>query len=184
VPGIQWGYGAMGNARWKGVRLKDVLDKSGVRKDAVEVGFDGADHGIVDKTPDFIKSLPLWRALDENTLLAWDMNGAPLPHWNGFPMRLVVPGWTGTYWVKLLTSIEVRSHPFGGFWMSSAYRLPKGKFALVDGFASQATEANTPITELVVNSLITNLVDGTKVAAGEPLRSRASPGTPATASRR
>jgi DMSO/TMAO reductase YedYZ molybdopterin-dependent catalytic subunit len=169
VQGVQWGYGAMGNARWKGVRLKDVLDKSGVRKDAVEVGFDGADHGIVDKTPDFIKSLPMWRALDENTLLAWDMNGAPLPHWNGFPLRLVVPGWTGTYWVKLLTSIDVRSQPFGGFWMSSAYRLPKGKFALVDGFASQATEANTPITELVVNSLITNLVDGTKVAAGEPL---------------
>ncbi|HSB58014.1 MAG TPA: molybdopterin-dependent oxidoreductase [Methyloceanibacter sp.] len=169
VQGIQWGYGAMGNARWRGVRLKDVLDKSGVKKDAVEVGFDGADHGIVDKTPDFIKSLPMWRALDENTLLAWDMNGAPLPHWNGFPLRLVVPGWTGTYWVKLLTSIDVRSQPFGGFWMSSAYRLPKGKFALVDGFASQATEANTPITELVVNSLITNLVDGTKVAAGQPL---------------
>jgi hypothetical protein len=159
----------MGNARWRGVRLKDVLDKSGVKQGAVEVGFDGADRGIVDKTPDFIKSLPISRALDENTLLAWDMNGAPLPHWNGFPLRLVVPGWTGTYWVKLLTSIDVRSLPFGGFWMSSAYRLPKGKFALVDGFASQATEANTPITELVVNSLITNLVDGTKVAAGRPV---------------
>jgi DMSO/TMAO reductase YedYZ molybdopterin-dependent catalytic subunit len=71
VQGVQWGYGAMGNARWRGVRLKDVLDKSGIKKDAVEVGFDGADHGIVDKTPDFIKSLPMWRALDENTLLAW-----------------------------------------------------------------------------------------------------------------
>ena len=183
MPGIQWGYGAMGNARWRGVRLKDVLDKSGVKQDAVEVGFDGADPGIVDKTPDFIKSLPISRALDENTLLAWDMNGEPLPHWNGFPLRLVVPGWTGTYWVKLLTSIDVRSLPFGGFWMSSAYRLPKGKFALVDGFASQATEANTPITELVVNSLITNLATAPRSPPDGLSRSRASPGTAATASR-
>jgi DMSO/TMAO reductase YedYZ molybdopterin-dependent catalytic subunit len=100
----------MGNARWKGVRLKDVLDKAGVKDDAVEVGFDGADRALIGQTPDFVKSIPIWRALDENTLLAWDMNGEPLPHWNGFPLRLVVPGWTGTYWIKLLTSIEVRSN--------------------------------------------------------------------------
>jgi hypothetical protein len=157
----------MGNARWKGVRLKDVLEKAGVKKEALEVGFDGADAGIVEKTPDFIKSIPVWRALDENTLLAWEMNGAPLPHWNGYPLRLVVPGWTGTYWVKHLTSIEVRSQPLGGFWMNPAYRLPKGKFALVDRFVSQETEANTPITEMVVNSLITSHADGTQVAAGQ-----------------
>jgi len=169
VPGIQWGYGAMGNARWKGVRLKDVLDKAGVKKDALEVSFDGADRAVVGQTPDFVKSIPIWRALDENTLLAWDMNGEALPHWNGYPLRVVVPGWTGTYWVKLLTTIGVHTEPFGGFWMSRAYRLPKGKFALVDQFASQATEANTPITEMVVNSLITNLVDGSKVAAGKLL---------------
>jgi len=169
VPGIQWGYGAMGNARWKGVRLKDVLDKAGVKKEALEVSFDGADHALIGQTPDFVKSLPIWRALDENTLLAWDMNGEVLPHWNGYPLRLVVPGWTGTYWVKLLTTIDVRSEPFGGFWMNPAYRLPKGKFALVDRFTSQATETNTPITEMVINSLITNPVDGASVAASKPL---------------
>src|SRR6185295_14633152 len=111
VQGLEWGYGGMGNARWKGVRLKDVLAKAGIKKEAVEIAFDGADGGIVDKTPDFIKSLPVWRAIDDSTLIAWDMNGAPLPHWNGFPARLVVPGWTGTYWVKHLTSIEVRRTP-------------------------------------------------------------------------
>ncbi len=169
VQGIQWGYGAMGNARWKGVRLRDVLEKSGSRKEALEVAFNGADAGVVEKTPDFIKSIPIWRALDENTLLAWEMNGEPLPHWNGFPLRLVVPGWTGTYWIKHLTSIELRTEPLDGFWMNPAYRIPKGRFALVDRFISQETEANTPITEMVVNSLITNLAGGEAVAAGQPL---------------
>ncbi len=169
VQGVEWGYGAMGNARWKGVRLKDVLEKAGVKKEAIEVAYDGADSGVTDKTPDFVKSIPAWRALDENTLLAWEMNGEPLPHWNGYPLRLVVAGWTGTYWMKHLTSIEVRSQPLGGFWMNPAYRLPKGKFPLVDRFVSQETETNTPITEMVVNSLITSLAEGAQVAAGQAL---------------
>src|SRR5262249_30690207 len=128
VPGVEWGYGAMGCARWKGARLKDVLDRVGVKKEAVEIVFDGADGPVVEKTPDFVKSLPLAKALEETTLLAYEMNGVPLPHWNGFPVRLVVPGWTGTYWVKHLTSIEVATKPFDGFWMKSAYRIPVGKF--------------------------------------------------------
>jgi hypothetical protein len=169
VQGIEWGYGAMGNARWKGVRLKDVLEKSGIKKEAVEVGFDGADAGVVEKTPDFVKTVPVWKALDENSLIAFEMNGEPLPHWNGFPARIVVPGWTGTYWVKHVTSIQVLSQPFGGFWMNPAYRVPKGKFALVDRFVSQETETNTPITEMVVNSLVTNLQNGAKVGAGQVL---------------
>lgn len=169
VQGIEWGYGAMGNARWKGVRLKDVLEKAGIKKEAVEVAFNGADAGVTDKTPDFIKSIPTWRALNDSTLLVWEMNGEPLPHWNGFPLRAIVPGWTGTYWVKHLTTIEVRTQPEGGFWMNPAYRIPKGKFALVDRFLTQETEANTPITEMVINSLITNLVDGAKVPAGQPV---------------
>jgi DMSO/TMAO reductase YedYZ molybdopterin-dependent catalytic subunit len=167
VQGIEWGYGAMGNARWKGAKLKDVLAKAGVKKEAVEVAFDGMDSGLVDKTPDFVKSLPIWRALDDSTLIAWEMNGAPLPHWNGFPARIVVPGWTGTYWIKHLASIEIRSAPFVGFWMSPAYRVPLGKFALVDRFVTQETAVNTPITEIVVNSLVTNLTDGAQVAAGQ-----------------
>ena len=73
--------------------------------------FDGADRPPLDKTPDFVKSMPVEVALDENTLIAFEMNGAPLPHWNGFPARLVVPGWTGTYWVKQLASIKAVSSP-------------------------------------------------------------------------
>jgi DMSO/TMAO reductase YedYZ molybdopterin-dependent catalytic subunit len=167
VAGVEWGHGAMGNARWKGVRLKDVLAKCGVKKDALEVVMNGADSAVLATTPDFVKSLPAWRALDENTLLAWEMNGAPLPHWNGFPVRLVVPGWTGTYWTKQIVSLQVTSQPFKGFWMNPAYRIPKGKFALVDRFVSQETEGNTPITEMVVSSLVTNLKPGQQFKLGQ-----------------
>lgn len=169
VPGVQWGYGAMGNARWKGVRLKDVLAKAGIKAGALEVAFDGADGGLTEKTPDFVKSIPLWKALDENTLIAWEMNGEPLPHWNGFPARLVVPGWTATYWIKHLTSIRILSQPFKGFWMNPAYRIPKGRFPVVDRFISQETDANTPITEMVVNSLVSNLREGMTYKANSPL---------------
>jgi DMSO/TMAO reductase YedYZ molybdopterin-dependent catalytic subunit len=97
VPGVEWSYGAMGCARWKGARLKDLLDKVGLKKDAIEILFDGADSGVSDKTPDFVKSIPTWKAVEDTTLVAYEMNGAPLPHLNGFPARLIVPGWTGTY---------------------------------------------------------------------------------------
>ncbi len=169
VPGVQWGHGAMGNAKWKGVRLKDVLAKAGVKAGALEVAFDGADGGVNEKTPDFVKSIPVWKALDENTLIAWEMNGELLPHWNGFPARIVVPGWTATYWIKHVTSIEVLSQPYKGFWMNPAYRIPKGRFPIVDRFISQETEANTPITEMVVNSLVTNLREGMMYKASSPL---------------
>lgn len=167
VPGVEWGYGAMGNAVWKGVRLKDLLAKAGLRKEALELVCDGADTAAADKTPDFVKSLPLWRAQDENTLVAYEMNGEPLPHWNGFPARVIVPGWTGTYWMKHVTSLDVVTQPFKGFWMASAYRIPKGKFALVDRFVSQETEVNTPIAEMVVNSLITAPAAGQDLRAGQ-----------------
>ncbi len=166
VAGVQWGYGAMGNAKWKGVRVRDILNKAGVKKEALEIVVDGADSAVLPGTPDFVKSVPIWKALDENSLIAYEMNGAPLPHWNGFPARLVLPGWTGTYWMKHVVSLNVVSQPFAGFWMKSAYRVPKGKFPLVDRFLSQETDANTPITEMVVNSLITNLRDGQRFAAG------------------
>jgi DMSO/TMAO reductase YedYZ molybdopterin-dependent catalytic subunit len=168
VPGVEWGYGAMGNAKWKGARLKDVLARAGLKKDAVEIVFDGADSAVFEKTPDFVKSLPAWKALDENTILAYEMNGEPLPHWNGFPLRVVVPGWTATYWMKHVISIQAVSQPYKGFWMEKAYRIPKGKFALVDRFISQETDTNTPITEMVVNSLITNLHDGSVLPAAKP----------------
>jgi hypothetical protein len=166
VPGVQWGYGAMGCARFKGARLKDVLNRVGVKTEAVEVVLDGADGPVVDKTPDFVKSLPLWKAMEDTTLIAYEMNGEPLPHWNGFPARVVVPGWASTYWIKHLTSIRLVTKPFDGFWMKSAYRIPLGRFPLVERFLSQETAVNTPITEIVVNSLITTHTDGAVAKVG------------------
>ncbi len=141
VPGIQWGSGAMGNALWRGVRLKDVLAGAGIDKSALEVSLDGADSGVLKTTPDFVKSLPLAKALDENTLIAFEMNGEPLPHWNGFPARLIIPGWTATYWMKHLTAVNVISKPFDGFWMKTAYRIPKDRFPSGQ-FSSQETETD------------------------------------------
>jgi DMSO/TMAO reductase YedYZ molybdopterin-dependent catalytic subunit len=166
VPGVQWGYGAMGCARWKGVRLKDVLDRAGLRNEALEIVLAGTDKGAFDKTPPFIKSIPVWKAVEDTTLIAYEMNGQPLPHWNGFPARVVVPGWTATYWMKHIARLDVVTTPFDGFWMKSAYRIPLGRFPVVARFASQETTVNTPITEMVVNALMTSHADGATVPAG------------------
>jgi DMSO/TMAO reductase YedYZ molybdopterin-dependent catalytic subunit len=167
VPGVQWGNGAMGNALWTGVRLRDVLYKAGVAADALEVVFNGADSPVLPATPDFVKSLPIDRALDENTLIAFEMNGQPLPHWNGAPARLVVPGWTGTYWMKHLTDIRIQPTAFEGFWMKSAYRIPTSAFPTAR-FASQETPEATPITEMLVNSLIVSPAPAARLRRGEP----------------
>jgi DMSO/TMAO reductase YedYZ molybdopterin-dependent catalytic subunit len=168
VVGVEWGYGAMGCARFKGVRLKDVLDRVGLKKEAIELVLDGADGPVFDKTPDFVKSIPVAKAIEDG-LVAYEMNGEPLPHFNGFPARVVIPGWTATYWIKHITSIRAVTKPFDGFWMKSAYRVPVGRFPLLARFPSQDTDVNTPITEMVVNSLITSHDDGSEVKAGAPL---------------
>ncbi|TLZ54150.1 MAG: oxidase [Gammaproteobacteria bacterium] len=140
VPGVQWGGGAMGNARWRGVRLREVLQRAGVAADALEVVFGGADAPVLPATPAFVKSLPVERALDESTLVAFEMNGRPLPHWNGAPARLVVPGWVGTYWMKHLTSIRIEPRAFDGFCSLivspvSGARLSRGAHAELAGKA-------------------------------------------------
>lgn len=163
--GVQWTYGAMGNALWGGVRLRDVLNRAGVSGNALEVVLDGADQQVLPGTPDFVKSLPVDRALDEHTLIAFEMNGQPLPHWNGAPARLVVPGWTATYWVKHLTSIQVEPKAFDGFWMKSAYRIPTNAFPGAR-FKSQENAETTPITEILINSLVTSHAEGERIARG------------------
>jgi sulfite dehydrogenase (cytochrome) subunit A len=174
VSGVEWGVGAMGNAVWRGVRLKEILAKAGVKAGAAEVVFNGTDHPVLEKTPDFVKSLPVEVALDENTLVAYQMNGEALPRWNGYPVRLVVPGWTGTYWIKHLSSIRIVAKPESNFWMSTAYRLPRGKFK-TPSFQSQVGTANEPITTMVVNSLITSLSNGQQIRRGKsvPVRGMA-----------
>lgn len=172
VPGVQWGPGAVGNARWRGVRLKDVLSRVGARKETLEVGFAAGDRAPLDATPRFVKSIPYWKAVDETTLIAYEMNGAPLPHWNGFPARIVVPGWVATYWMKQVTHIELLTAPSKSFWMTTAYRIPRGRFPVDDRFPTQASDASTPITEMLVNSIITSPAEGAKLPAGFPLAVR------------
>src|SRR6266853_5383833 len=117
VAGGQLGNGAMGNARWRGVALKAVLDRAGVQPGARQVTFNGMDGPVTNKTPDFVKALDIDHARDGEVMLAYSMNGADLPVLNGFPLRLVVPGYYGTYWVKHLNEITVIDNVFDGFWM-------------------------------------------------------------------
>ncbi len=151
VPGGQWGNGAMGNARWKGVRLKDVLDAAGVLSGAVQVGLHGLDVAPLEKTPRFEKSLPLDRARDGEVMIAYEMNDELLPMLNGFPIRLVVPGWYGTYWVKALSSITVLDQPLKSFWMDKAYRIPNN--AAANEEPQHPSSVTVPITQMAVRSV-------------------------------
>src|SRR5437588_8976081 len=164
VAGGQLGNGAMGNARWKGVSLKSILDRAGVQSGARQVTFNGMDGPVTDKTPDFIKALDIDHARDGEVMLAYAMNGADLPLLNGFPLRLVVPGYYGTYWVKHLNEITVIDNVFDGFWMESAYRLTNN--ACVRTPPGTAPKATIPINRFTVRSFITNLSDGAKLKPG------------------
>jgi DMSO/TMAO reductase YedYZ molybdopterin-dependent catalytic subunit len=163
VNGGQLSNGAMGNARWTGVPLKAVLEKAGIRSGARQVVFDGLD-GSLGEGPDFVKALDIDHALDGEVMLAWQMNGAELPWLNGYPLRLVVPGYYGTYWIKHLSSIEVVDTPFEGFWMKTAYRIPDNRCACVEPGATAAQ--TVPINRFNVRSFITSPLAGSQVPAG------------------
>jgi sulfite dehydrogenase len=164
VAGGQLANGAMGNAKWRGVSLKAVLDKAGIMPGAKQVTFNGLDGPVVPETPDFVKALDIDHARDGEVMLAYVMNGADLPHLNGYPVRLVVPGYYGTYWVKHLNEITVIDEVYDGFWMKSAYRIPNNACACTP--PGQPPTATVPINRFDVRSFITNLLDGATVKAG------------------
>jgi DMSO/TMAO reductase YedYZ molybdopterin-dependent catalytic subunit len=164
VAGGQLGNGAMGNARWKGVRLKTVLDRAGVQAGARQVVLQGLDKPVIAATPDFAKALDVDHARDGEVLLAWAMNGADLPWLNGFPLRVVVPGYYGTYWMKHVDQITVIDTEFDSFWMKTAYRIPDNECACVP--PGGKPEKTVPIGRLDVRSFITNLADNARVKAG------------------
>jgi DMSO/TMAO reductase YedYZ molybdopterin-dependent catalytic subunit len=164
VAGGQLGNGAMGNARWRGVPLKAVLDMAGVQAGAKQVTFNGMDGPVSDKTPDFVKALDIDHARDGEVMLAYGMNGDDLPVLNGFPLRLIVPGYFGTYWVKHLNEITVIDREFDGFWMKSAYRIPDTPCNCVE--AGTAPKATIPINRFTVRSFITSVTDGARLKAG------------------
>ncbi len=159
VPGIQWGRGAVGNAEWSGPRLVDVLKLVGADLGAAYVTVNGADVGVA-KTPDFIRSLPMRKAVDPNTIVAMNMNGERLPDLHGFPLRLVVPGWDGTSWVKWVNSLMVSNEQDKGFFMNPAYRFPKHP-----GVPGQPVDrADLEVIEgMPVKSYITSPAEGEKM---------------------
>ena len=165
VPGGQWGHGAMGNAIWTGVRLRDLLRKAGMNPEAIQVRLDGLDQPVAKVTPDFRKSLAVEDALDENVLVAYAMNGEPLPLLNGFPLRLVVPGWYATYWVKMLRDVEVLNEPDRNYWTEHAYRLPDNPCYCVT--PGEMPAATVPMGRMTVRSFITNFENGASVATGQ-----------------
>lgn len=159
LPGVQWRYGAVGNARWSGVRLSDVLKKANLKGSAREVLFNGADVPI-GTMPDFIRTVPIDKSLDPDTLLAFEMNGAPLAASHGFPLRVVVPGWAGDSWVKWITNIQILDKEYDGFWMKTAYRRPVRPVA--PGTAVDPAEM-TPVTYLRPKSVIASPIQGQKL---------------------
>jgi DMSO/TMAO reductase YedYZ molybdopterin-dependent catalytic subunit len=164
VTGTQWGNGAMGNAKWTGVRLRDVLAKAGVKPAAQRVRFAGLDTPMVDGAPQFIKSIPLDVAQRDEVLVAWAMNDEPLPVLHGFPLRIVVPGWFSTYWVKMLSDIEVLTGEDDSYYVAKSYRLPAAPITPDDkGFAT------VPITIMPPRAFMTSHQDGDMVKRGEPL---------------
>ncbi|WP_219324223.1 molybdopterin-dependent oxidoreductase [Methylovirgula sp. HY1] len=165
VQGGEWENGAMGNALWTGVRLKDVLDRAGVTPNAVQVRFHGLEEPVIEGGPRFMKSLAIDHARDGDVMIAYAVNGAPLPLLNGFPLRLVVPGWYATYWVKMLSDIEVLDEPDANYWTKQAYLIPDTQHA--DMQPGQKGVPMIPINRMVPRSFITNLSSGTRLRVGE-----------------
>ncbi len=163
VPGVQWSQGAMGQATFTGVRLKDLLDAAGPLPDGAYVHVAGADAPPKPKVPAFVRSIPLARALDPSTLVAWAMNGEPLTLAHGAPLRLVVPSWAGDHWVKWLTHLGVQKQEADGFYMQTAYKYP---IHPVEPGAAVKPDEMRSVTTFPVKSVIARPTDGGEAAAG------------------
>jgi len=170
VPGGQWGHGAMGNAMWTGVPLRELLDMAGVKNGSLQVQFQGLENG---QGPEgfgsnlFLKSLDLANPVLDECLVAYQMNGEPLPMLNGFPVRLVVPGYFATYWTKCLTWIRVLNAPDENFWMKTGYRVPdtpRGNTTPEDVKAGKVK--TVPIERLPVRSFLISPDAPSKIPAG------------------
>jgi DMSO/TMAO reductase YedYZ molybdopterin-dependent catalytic subunit len=165
VPGAQWKNGGMGNAKWTGVRLKDILQSAGIKNGAVEVTFNGMDLPSYPTVPDFVKSLPFSKAMSEEVIVAYAMNDEPLPLLNGYPLKLVVPGWYATYWVGMLHEIRVVQDTFDGFWMSKAYLIPRNVTDGNENPDSLSTDME-PIHRLDIRSIFVSPEPDSSIRSG------------------
>lgn len=165
VIGGQWQNGAVGNAKWTGVRLSDLLKRAGVKAGAVDVSVRGLDKAPMPTTPDFVKSLAYEHANGGEVMVAYAMNDQDLPMLNGYPIRLVVPGWYATYWVKALSEINVLPQRFKGFWMDKGYRVPNNPDCQES--PKDLAKETVPISRMTVRSLFAAPEVGEKVPAGK-----------------
>ena len=163
VPGVQWVHGAMGQAAWTGVRLRDLLERAGIAGGAAHVGLEGMDVPPKPSVPAFARSLPIERARDETTLVALSMNGEPLTHAHGAPFRLVVPGWSANHWMKWLSVVRAQESESPGFYMQTGYRFPR---APVEPGAVVAPENMAPVTTFPVKSVIARPLAGSRRPRG------------------
>ena len=162
VAGVQWRRGAVGTVRWTGVRMADLLKRAGLESSGRFVVMDGADlpPGTM---PDFVRQIPMDKAMDPGTIVAYEMNGSPIPALHGYPLRAIVPGWEGAYWMKWLSSLRVLDREFDGFWVSTGYRYPVKRVA---PGSTVAPADMAPLTGLAVKSLITQPLEGSTHAPG------------------
>jgi DMSO/TMAO reductase YedYZ molybdopterin-dependent catalytic subunit len=163
VPGVQWRWGAMGNAEWEGVRLADLLAAAGVAKDAKHLAVQGMEKPTLDKTPPFVRGLPIEKAMHPDTIIALKMNGQPISPLHGYPARLIVPGWVADDWIKWIVRIEARPDEPKGFWYETGYRFP-----VTPGKPGEAIPPDQmkPMTKLFVKSLIGSISPGDTLPSG------------------
>ncbi|HXJ06316.1 MAG TPA: molybdopterin-dependent oxidoreductase [Candidatus Acidoferrum sp.] len=170
VPGGQWGNGAMGNAMWTGVRLRELLDAAGVKAGSVQVQFQGLETGTGPQgmgSSRFMKSLDFTNPVLDESVVAYSMNGEPLPMLNGFPVRLVVPGYFATYWMKCLSWIRVLGAVDENFWMKPAYRIPDTERGNTTADDVKAGKVNmVPIAKMPVRSFLVSPDGTSKIPAG------------------
>ena len=163
VPGVQWERGAVGNASWTGVRLRDVLAKAGLWTSGLHVQFQGADRPVAATVPLFVRSIPVEKALHQDTILAYEMNGRPLPLLHGAPLRVITPGWMADSCIKWLTDITVLQDEAQGYYMQTAYRYPAR--LVTPGEVIVSSELK-PVEEMVVKSLIAQPREGASLVPG------------------
>jgi sulfite oxidase len=167
--GTPWSpTGGMGCPRWTGVRLADVLRAAGLKPGAAHVAGQGVDPGMIATVPPVVRSVPMAKAMDENTLIAWDMNGAPLPKVHGYPLRLVVPGWVGSASTKWLSTLTVLDAPFKGTYMTGSYVMPK--WPVEPGSRMPAETVSTEAWP--IKSMITSPAPEARVKGATPITVR------------
>jgi sulfite oxidase len=162
VAGIQWEKGAVGTARWTGVRLSEILQRAGAKSNGLNVVMSAADRPL-GTMPPFVRQVPITKAAHPDTIVAYAMNGQPIPVPHGAPLRAIIPGWEGAYSVKWLTTLTVIDKEFDGFWVASGYRYPTKRVA--PGAAVDPKDT-APLKGLVVKSLITQPAEGQTFAPG------------------